>query len=85
VPCGPINNIDEVFADPQVKHLGLAAPVKHPKKGNIELVNSPINIEGLPKKIRTATPEAGEHTVEILQSIGYGADDIEKLRAAGAI
>jgi formyl-CoA transferase len=85
VPCGPINNIDEVFADPQVKHLGLAAPVKHPKKGDIELVNSPINMEGLPKKIRTATPEAGEHTVEILQSIGYGADDIEKLKAAGAI
>jgi formyl-CoA transferase len=85
VPCGPINNIDEVFADAQVKHLGLAAPVKHPKKGDIELVNSPINIEGLPKKIRTATPEAGEHTVEILQSVGYGPDDIEKLKAAGAI
>ena len=85
VPCGPINNIDEVFADPQVKHLGLAAKVKHKKKGDIELVNSPINIEGLPKKIRTATPEAGEHTVEILQSIGYSAADIDKMKAAGAI
>jgi formyl-CoA transferase len=85
VPSGPINNIDEVFADPQVQHLGIAAPVKTKKKGDINLVNSPINLEGLPKKIRSATPEAGEHTVEILQSIGYGPDDIEKMRAAGAI
>jgi crotonobetainyl-CoA:carnitine CoA-transferase CaiB-like acyl-CoA transferase len=85
VPSGPINNIDEVFADPQVQHLGIAAPVKSKTKGDISLVNSPINLEGLPKKIRSATPEAGEHTVEILQSIGYGADDIEKMRAAGAI
>lgn len=85
VPCGPINSIDQVFADPQVQHLGIAAPVKSKKKGEIHLVNSPINMEGLQKKIRSATPEAGEHTAEILQSIGYSQADIEKMRANGVV
>ncbi|MDB5865668.1 MAG: CoA transferase [Betaproteobacteria bacterium] len=85
VPCGPINSIDQVFADPQVQHLGIAAPVTSRKKGDFHLVASPINLEGVPKKIRSATPEAGEHTTEILRSIGYGDTEIEKMRAAGVI
>jgi crotonobetainyl-CoA:carnitine CoA-transferase CaiB-like acyl-CoA transferase len=85
VPCGPINTIDQVFADPQVQHLGIAAPVSSSKKGDFHLVASPLNMEGLPKTIRSATPEAGEHTLEILRSIGYGDAQIETMRAAGAI
>jgi formyl-CoA transferase len=85
VPCGPINSIDQVFADPQVQHLGIAAPVTSKKKGDFHLVASPINLEGVPKKIRSATPEAGEHTSEILRSIGYGDAEIEKMRAGGVI
>jgi formyl-CoA transferase len=85
VPCGPINTIDQVFADPQVKHLGIAAPVTSKKKGEFQLVASPINMEGVPKKIRSATPEAGEHTIEILQSIGYSESQIEKMRASGVV
>jgi crotonobetainyl-CoA:carnitine CoA-transferase CaiB-like acyl-CoA transferase len=85
VPCGPIYNIDQVFADPQVQHLGIAAPVKSKTKGDIHLVASPINVEGVAKKIRSATPEAGEHTTEILQSIGYTESQIEKMRASGVV
>jgi formyl-CoA transferase len=85
VPCGPIYSIDQVFADPQVKHLGLAAPVKSKKRGDTHLVNSAVNFEGLPKKVRSATPEAGEHTVEILHSIGYTDKQIEALRNEGVI
>src|SRR5688572_16572791 len=85
VPCGPIYTIDQVFADPQVQHLGLAAPVKHKTRGDIHLVNSAINFEGLPRKIRTATPDAGEHTNAVLKSVGYSDADIDKLRANGAI
>jgi crotonobetainyl-CoA:carnitine CoA-transferase CaiB-like acyl-CoA transferase len=85
VPCGPIYSIDQVFADPQVKHLGLAAPVKSKNRGDTHLVNSAVNFEGLPKKIRSATPEAGEHTVEILHSIGYTDKQIEEMRAQGVI
>jgi crotonobetainyl-CoA:carnitine CoA-transferase CaiB-like acyl-CoA transferase len=79
IPCGPINTIDQVFADPQVKHLGLATPVVHPRLGRTELVASPVNIEGLPRTIRTATPEKGEHTVSVLQGLGYTEAEIAAL------
>ena len=85
IPCGPINSIDQVFADPQIKHLGLAAPVEHKRLGRIELVASPVNMSGLPRGIRTPTPERGEHTEAILQGLGYTADEITALREKGAI
>lgn len=85
IPCGPINTIDQVFADPQVKHLGLAAPVEHKRLGRTELVASAINMSGLPRGIRTATPERGEHTEEVLRGLGYDDATIEELRSKGAI
>jgi formyl-CoA transferase len=85
VPCGPIYSIDQVFADPQVQHLGLAAPVTSKTRGDTHLVNSAINFEGLPKKIRSATPQAGEHTNEILRSIGYTDKQMEEMRKQGVI
>ncbi len=85
VPCGPIYTMDQVFADPQVKHLGMAAPVKSEKRGELSLVASPINMEGLPRKIYNATAEAGQHTNEILGSVGYTSAEIEKMRANGVI
>jgi formyl-CoA transferase len=54
IPCGPIYRMDEVFADPQVKHLGIAAPIVHPERGPTHLVASPINIKGCDKSIRSA-------------------------------
>jgi crotonobetainyl-CoA:carnitine CoA-transferase CaiB-like acyl-CoA transferase len=54
IPCGPIYRMDEVFADPQVRHLGLAAPVAHPERGEANLVGSPLNFEGLEKRLRSA-------------------------------
>jgi crotonobetainyl-CoA:carnitine CoA-transferase CaiB-like acyl-CoA transferase len=59
IPCGPIYRMDEVFADPQVKHLELAAPLDHPERGPTHVVASPINIEGCDKSIRSAASEAG--------------------------
>jgi len=85
VPCGPIYSIDQVFADPQVQHLGMAAPVKMKSRGDTHIVNSAINFEGIKKKVRSATPEAGEHTNEILKTIGYSDADIAKLKTKGVI
>jgi len=85
VPCGPIYNIDQMFADPQVKHLGMAAPVKSEKRGELSLVASPINMEGLPRKVYNATADAGQHTEEILGSVGYSKSEIEKMRANGVV
>lgn len=84
VPCGPINTIDQTFADPQVQHLGLAAPVQGPN-GEFKLVASPLNMEGTPKKIRNPTPKAGEHTDEVLRSVGYTDAQLEDMRAKGVI
>ncbi|MBV9812258.1 MAG: CoA transferase [Acetobacteraceae bacterium] len=85
IPCGPINTIDQVFADPQVQHLRMAREVVHPRLGREALVASPINLSGVPKEIRTATPERGEHTEEILRAYGYEESEIGMLRAQGIL
>jgi len=85
VPCGPINSIDQVFADPQVQHLGMAAPTRNDKRGEFSLVNSPINMEGLKRGVRMPTQEAGLHTDEILASVGYSSAELAQMRANGVI
>jgi formyl-CoA transferase len=85
IPCGPIYTIDQVFADPQVKHLGMARPVTHPKLGDIELVSSAINISGYSRDVRTPTPEADADTADVLRSVGYSDAEIADMRAKGAI
>ena len=85
IPCGPINTIDQVFEDPQVKHLGMATPMKSPYVGETEVVASAINISGYSKAIRSYTPDAGEHTAEVLKSVGYSDAELQEMRGKGAI
>ncbi len=85
VPCGPIYRMNEVFADPQVKHLGMAKPVKHPVMGDIEIVNQGVRLSRTPYEVRSAAPDPGVHTDEVLKEYGYSAADIAKLREAKAI
>ena len=85
VPAGHIYAIDEVFADPQVQHLGMAAPAQHPALGDIELVAQPIKLSGAEFTVRSPTPELGEHTEEVLTEAGYDANAIAALRQADAI
>jgi len=84
VPCGPVYSMDQVFADEQVKHLGIAMPVQHPQLGEINLVRAPMQIEGV-QCARNPTPERGQHTDEVLAEFGFSADEIAALRAAKAI
>lgn len=81
VACGPIYTMDQVFADPQVKHLGMAAPMHHPKLGDTALVAQPFKLSRHPFRIRTAPPEVGEHTDEIMRELGYTAAQIEAYKA----
>jgi crotonobetainyl-CoA:carnitine CoA-transferase CaiB-like acyl-CoA transferase len=85
VPCGPINTVDQVFADPQVQHLGIAQSVEHPKLGSIKLVGQPFTLSRTDSALTTATPEAGEHTDEILHELGYDDAAIAELRNQHAI
>lgn len=85
VPCGPIYSVDQVFADPQVKHLGAAAPVQHPTLGEIKVVNQAVGLSRTPATMARATPDHGEHTTEILREIGYDDARIADLRARRVI
>jgi crotonobetainyl-CoA:carnitine CoA-transferase CaiB-like acyl-CoA transferase len=85
VPAGPIHSIDQVFADPQVRHLEMSAPVHHAALGTIELVSQPVRFGDLHFTIRSATPEHGEHTQAVLQQLGYREDEIRQLRADGVV
>ena len=85
IPCGPVNNIAEVFADPQVQHLGMAMPIRHRRRGDTRVVASPLNVEGLETGVYRDVPDLGEHGAEILAEAGLSAAEIEDLKAKGAL
>ena len=85
VPSGEINTIDQVFADPQVKHLGIAQSVESPTEEPITLVGQPIVMSRTPSKLATPAPARGEHSDEILGALGLGADEIADLRRRGIV
>ncbi|HSF07458.1 MAG TPA: CoA transferase [Methylomirabilota bacterium] len=85
VPCGPILNIKQVFEDPQVQHLGLAQPVRHPERGEIRVQGLPAVLSRTPGAIRRAAPVHGQHTDEILAEFGYSREEIAALRRDGVV
>ena len=85
VPSGPILNIKEVFADPQIQHLEMAKPVKHPERGEILVQAPPVTLSRTPGAVRRAAPTQGEHTDEVLAELGYSPEQIKELREVQAI
>jgi crotonobetainyl-CoA:carnitine CoA-transferase CaiB-like acyl-CoA transferase len=84
VPAGPILRIDEVFANPQVQHLQMAAGVDGPR-GRLNLVRSAFNLTRTPPSVRTASPRPGEHTREVLTELGIDGPDLVALADEGVI
>jgi formyl-CoA transferase len=85
VPCGPIYKMDQVFADPQVQHLGMAVPVPKPEGGDLKLVSPAIALSRTPARMKRTIGPPGEHNDPILRELGYSAAEISGLRAAKVI
>ena len=84
VPCGPIYSIDQVFADPQVRHLGIAQAVKD-ARDPLTLVGQPVALSRTPSSLVAPPPGLGEHTDVVLEEFGFSAREIAALREAKAI
>ena len=85
VPCGPIYTMDQVFADPQVQHLGVPVEVNSRSLGRFQVVNNAVRLSRTPATMAAAAPEIGEHTDEVLKELGYGDKEIAALREAKAV
>jgi len=86
VPCGPINNMKEVFEDPQVLHRQLRVDMPHPLGGTASVVRSPLRLSATPVEYRLAPPALGQHTGEVLKDLlGRSEEDLAALRSAGIV
>jgi len=85
VPNGPINDLAQVYEEPQVKARGIRVDMDHPVAGKLPTVASPMRFSATPVEYRHAPPTLGQHTDEVLGEIGIGPDEIAQLRASGAV
>ncbi len=85
VPCGPIHRMDEVFADPQVGTLNMDPKVRHPRLGTLKMVGQASKLSRTPQIMRSATPDLGQHTEDVLAELGLSGEEITQLRAQNVI
>lgn len=85
IAAGPVYEFDEVFTDPQIRHLGLVAEVEQPGYGTARMLGFPVRASATPAAIRRPAPLLGEHTAEVLAEIGVAPEEIDRLVAIGAV
>ncbi|MDE3074190.1 MAG: CoA transferase [Chloroflexota bacterium] len=85
VPCARINNLADVFADPQVTADEMVVELEHPTAGQIKVLDNPIRLSRTPTSVRIPPPTLGQHADQVLASLGYGVDEVAELRRAGIV
>lgn len=85
VPCGPIYSVDQMFADAQVQHLGIAQDVPNPEGRPLRLLGQPVTLSRTPSRMAARPPEIGEHTDEILGEFGFSPQELAELKAADIV
>ena len=85
IPSGPINEVDEILNDPHIKAREMIVELTHSTAGQVRSLGNPVHLDETPVSYRLAPPTLGQHTSEVLEQLGYGAGDIERLRSEGAI
>jgi CoA:oxalate CoA-transferase len=84
VPCGPVNNLAQAFSDPQVRHQEMVITSQQPS-GPVNIPGFPVKLSHSPARLRKPSPQVGEHTVEVLQELGYREAEIENLLKTNAV
>jgi crotonobetainyl-CoA:carnitine CoA-transferase CaiB-like acyl-CoA transferase len=85
VPCGPILDYAEVFADPHVRARGMVQEMEHPEAGRVRVVGPAVKLSETPARLQRPSPRLGEHTAEVLREIGYRDAEIQALAAGGVV
>lgn len=85
VPAGPIYTMPQVVADPQVQAREMVVALPHPEAGQVRVTGNPVKLSRTPGAVRSAPPLLGQHTDEVLAFLGYGREEVARLRAAGAV
>jgi crotonobetainyl-CoA:carnitine CoA-transferase CaiB-like acyl-CoA transferase len=85
IPCGPINDYAQVFADPQVLARGMVVETEHPTLGHLRTLGSPIKLSATPAEVKRRGPQLGENTDEVLSEAGFSRDEIASLRSSTSI
>ena len=84
VPCGPVYDYGQIFADPQVRHRGLVQYASDPELGDVPHIRTPVRIGG-GVRVRNAAPKLGQHNAEIFGRLGVSEVELRKLRASGVL
>ncbi|HMM41854.1 MAG TPA: CoA transferase [Thermomicrobiales bacterium] len=85
VPCGPILGVDQALDHPQVRHREMVVEIEHPTAGLLHLLGLPVKLSATPGAVREAPPVLGQHSAAILEEVGIGAEEVERLAAAGVV
>ena len=85
VPYAPLNTLEEVFEDPQVKEYGFPIEVEHPRMGKVRMVGNGVDLSRTPPRVRMPPPTLGEHTDEVLSALGYSQEALARLKELGVV